>query len=45
MTAPRVDAAPGLAGSTPTSSDHVVVVRAYDRYDNLATAKVVVRGK
>ena len=45
MPAPRVDAAPGLAGSTPTSSDHVVVVRAYDRYDNLATAKVVVRGK
>jgi hypothetical protein len=42
---PRVDSAPGLAGSTPASSDHVVVVRAYDRYDNLATAKVVVRGK
>ena len=42
---PRVEAAPGLAGSAPVSSDHVVVVRAYDRYDNLATAKVVVRGK
>lgn len=42
---PRVDAAPGLARSTPASSDHVVVVRAYDRFDNLATAKVVVRGK
>lgn len=25
--------------------DHVVVVRAYDRFDNLASAKVVVRGK
>ena len=38
-------------GSTPAeaattvSSDHVVVVRAYDRFDNLATAKVVIRGK
>ena len=27
------------------STDHVVVVRAYDRFDNLATAKVVLRGK
>jgi hypothetical protein len=28
-----------------TGDDHVVVVRAYDRFDNLATAKVVIRGK
>jgi hypothetical protein len=27
------------------ADDHVVVVRAYDRFDNLATAKVMVRGK
>jgi WD40 repeat protein len=37
--------------SPPTSlaesagNDHVVVVRAYDRFDNLATAKNVIRGK
>jgi hypothetical protein len=37
--------AAAAAGSMPVSSDHVVVVRAYDRFDNLATAKVVVRGK
>jgi hypothetical protein len=28
-----------------TANDHVIVVRAYDRFDNLATAKIVVRGK
>jgi len=28
-----------------TTNDHVVVVRAYDRFDNLATAKTVIRGK
>ncbi len=28
-----------------TGNDHVVVVRAYDRFDNLATAKAVLRGK
>jgi sugar lactone lactonase YvrE len=33
------------AGSAPVGNDHVVVVRAYDRFDNLATAKVVIRGK
>jgi len=27
------------------SGDHVVVVRAYDRFDNLATAKTVIRGQ
>ncbi len=28
-----------------TGNDHVIVVRAYDRFDNLATAKAVLRGK
>jgi len=42
---PQAEIASGLAGSTPAGNDHVVVVRAYDRYDNLATAKVVIRGK
>ena len=28
-----------------TANDHVLVVRAYDRFDNLATAKTVLRGK
>ena len=40
---PLTVAAP--TGATPISNDHVVVVRAYDRFDNLATAKVVIRGK
>ena len=41
---PQPEAAPALmAGST--ANDHVVVVRAYDRFDNLATAKTVIRGK
>jgi hypothetical protein len=41
---PQPDAAPpGMAGST--ANDHVVVVRAYDRFDNLATAKTLIRGK
>ena len=34
-----------LPGSAQMGDDHVVVVRAYDRFDNLATAKVVIRGK
>lgn len=33
------------SGSAQVSVDHVVVVRAYDRFDNLVTAKVVVKGK
>src|SRR5229473_5323238 len=38
------EAVPSLmAGST--ANDHVVVVRTYDRFDNLATAKAVLRGK
>jgi hypothetical protein len=28
-----------------SAGDHVVVVRAYDRFDNLATAKTVIRPK
>lgn len=34
-----------LPVSGGTATDHVVVVRAYDRYDNMASAKTVVRGK
>jgi len=41
---PPVEAAPAVMAAT-VSPDHVVVVRAYDRFDNLATAKVVLRGK
>ena len=33
------------AGSLSVSNDHVVVVRAYDRFDNLATAKIVIHAK
>jgi sugar lactone lactonase YvrE len=41
---PQPEAAPApMAGNT--ANDHVVVVRAYDRFDNLATAKTVLRGK
>src|SRR6266404_1047741 len=44
ITVLQPEAAPALmAGST--ANDHVVVVRAYDRFDNLATAKTVIRGK
>lgn len=42
---PLPAAAPMPAGGGQASTDHVIVVRAYDRFDNLATAKVVVRGK
>ena len=43
--APLPASGPVPAGATQPSTDHVVVVRAYDRFDNLTTAKVVVRGK
>ena len=36
-------APPPMDGNT--STDHVVVVRAYDRFDNLATAKTLIREK
>jgi hypothetical protein len=39
---PEAAAAP-MAGNI--ANDHVVVVRAYDRFDNLATAKTVIREK
>lgn len=42
---PLTGATTAPAGSAPVGNDHVVVVRAYDRFDNLATAKVVIRGK
>ncbi len=38
-----VDSAAAPASSP--RSDHVVVVRAYDRYDNMVSAKVVIRAK
>jgi sugar lactone lactonase YvrE len=41
---PQPEAAPALMAGN-TANDHVVVVRAYDRFDNLATAKTVIRGK
>ena len=41
---PQLEAAPPLMENN-TANDHVVVVRAYDRFDNLATAKTVLRGK
>src|SRR5258706_3101659 len=44
ITVPQPDAAPALMAES-TANDHVVVVRAYDRFDNLATAKAVLRGK
>jgi sugar lactone lactonase YvrE len=41
---PVIEAAPPpMAGSTGDA--HVIVVRAYDRFENLATAKTVTRGK
>ncbi len=41
---PQLEAAPPLMENN-IANDHVVVVRAYDRFDNLATAKTVIRGK
>jgi sugar lactone lactonase YvrE len=41
---PQAGAAPPLMDNS-TANDHVIVVRAYDRFDNLATAKTVLRGK
>ena len=40
---------PSAAGDPPAAQvkggGHVVVVRAYDRYDNMSAAKIVIRGK
>ncbi|MGA7079814.1 MAG: hypothetical protein WBQ43_02170 [Terriglobales bacterium] len=41
---PQSEAPPPLMENN-TANDHVVVVRVYDRFDNLATAKTVIRGK
>jgi sugar lactone lactonase YvrE len=41
---PQPEAAPAPMAES-TANDHVVVVRAYDHFDNLATAKTVIRGK
>jgi hypothetical protein len=43
-TVPQPEPPPALMAES-TGNDHVVVVRAYDRFDNLATAKTVIRGK
>ena len=34
-----------IAAGTAGAVDHVVVVRVYDRYDNMSSAKTVIRGK
>jgi hypothetical protein len=39
------DRAPTATTKTPGQLEHVVVVRAYDRYDNMSSAKTVIRGK
>ncbi len=44
VTLPQPEAAPAPMAES-TGNDHVVVVRAYDRFDNFATAKTVIRGK
>ncbi|HET6217600.1 MAG TPA: hypothetical protein VFE27_11320, partial [Acidobacteriaceae bacterium] len=35
----------GSTKDSPTAGEHVIVVRVYDRYDNLGAAKTVLRGK
>jgi hypothetical protein len=37
--------ATSTATTSSTSTDHVVVVRVWDRYENMASAKTVIRGK
>ena len=44
MTVPPAEALPAPMAEG-VANDHVVVVRVYDRFDNLATAKTVIRGK
>jgi len=36
---------PGSGAGNDASSEHVVVVRVYDKYDNLGAAKTLIRGK
>ena len=38
-------AAPRGAGAPENPAEHIVVVRVYDRYDNVGSGKTVVRGK
>jgi hypothetical protein len=38
-------AAPAERTSSTVQNEHVVVVRVYDRYDNMSSAKAVIRGK
>jgi len=33
------------AAPTLTAQEHVVIVRVYDRFDNMGSAKVVIRAK
>ena len=42
---PVAKSAPATVTSTAGQLEHVVVVRAYDRYDNMNSAKTVIRGK
>ena len=44
---PAVASKTGTAGGTKTADtlEHVVVVRVYDRYDNMSSAKTVIRGR
>ncbi len=40
-----LQAGPGLTSGSASSAEHVVVVRAYDRHDNMGSAKTVIGGK
>ena len=45
VTVPLVKPAAATLTSAAGQLEHVVVVRAYDRYDNMSSAKTVIRGK
>jgi sugar lactone lactonase YvrE len=45
VTVPLVKPAAATVTSATGQLEHVVVVRAYDRYDNMSSAKTVIRGK
>jgi hypothetical protein len=45
VTVPVAKSAPATVTSAAGQLEHVVVVRAYDRYDNMSSAKTVIRGK
>ena len=45
VTVPLVKPAAATVTSAAGQLEHVVVVRAYDRYDNMSSAKTVIRGK